>query len=131
VVLSSKVGPAPLDLTARARVRETSAPVYYTFGADPAGVYRNAAVLWELYGPDETDYRFLQPPQLRPRVERTPDGYEATTALRLDRPGQYSLRAATVDLAGRSTVVWEPIVVLKPAPPRPRGRRRGLFSISA
>ena len=46
-------------VTARTTVLEGSAAVYYTLGADAAGVYRNARVLWELYGPQDEDYRFL------------------------------------------------------------------------
>src|SRR5207244_5571660 len=66
--LSRQEGSAPLPITARARVVETSAPVFYTFGTDKDGVYRNAAVAWEIYGLSEEDYRFLQPPGLTPNV---------------------------------------------------------------
>jgi hypothetical protein len=31
--------------------------------------------------------------------------------MRLDRPGTYRLRAATVDLAGRTVVVWKRFTV--------------------
>lgn len=41
----------PYKVTARARVIETTAPVYYAKGADKNGVYRNQYVLWELFGP--------------------------------------------------------------------------------
>lgn len=93
-------------LTARADVREGSAHVYYTTGTDREGIYRNALVLWELYGPAPEDYQ-----QLTGR--RVPS--EATGAsevhFSLARPGHYRLRVATSDLAGRSTVVWKSIEV--------------------
>ena len=111
VRLSSNPGKAPLDLTALARVVEKSAPVFYTLGTDPDGVYQNAVVAWELYGPGEEDYRPLQPPRLQPRVDRRAGRYEVAVNFRIAKPGNYRLRAATVDLAGRSTVVWTSITV--------------------
>ena len=111
VELSARQGKSPLDITARAKVVEKSAPVYYTFGTDTKGVYRNAAVAWEIYGPGEEDYRFLQPEGLKPRVHRKGALYEVTVNFTLKRPGNYRLRAATVDRAGRTTVTWIPIVV--------------------
>jgi len=111
VKLSAPEGKAPLEVIARASVVEKSAPVYYTFGTDTEGVYRNAMVAWELYGPGEEDYRFLTPPRLKPRVIRKSDADEVVVNFRLDRPGNYRLRAATVDLAGRTTITWTPIVV--------------------
>lgn len=95
---------------ARAVVVEetTGAPVWYTLGADTAGVHRNAAVAWELFGPNEEDYLFLMPDKLEPDTRRTATGWESTTTFRLTSGGGgvYRLRAATVDTAGRSTVVW-------------------------
>ena len=111
VVLSFQQGPAPLRITARAQVTETTAPVYYTHGTDPSGVYHNAYVAWELFGPGEEDYRGLTPPGLRPRVTTTGKTSEATIEFGLNRAGTYRLRAATVDMAGRSTVKWIPVVV--------------------
>ena len=111
VNLSATDGKAPLEVTARAHVVEKSAPVYYTHGRDIEGVYRNAVVAWELYGPNEEDYRFLQPAGLKPRVQKKGRSYEVTVNFTLQRPGNYRLRAATVDLAGRTTVNWIPIVV--------------------
>jgi hypothetical protein len=111
VELSAREGKAPLEITARASVVEKSAPVYYTYGTDPSGVYHNAVAAWEIYGPAEEDYRHLQPAGLKPRVTRTESSYEVTVNFTLARPGNYRLRTATVDLAGRSTAVWTPIVV--------------------
>jgi hypothetical protein len=94
-------------LKVTARVKQTTAPVYYTFGADPAGVLHNAMVLCELYGPAEEDYLFLMAKDMRPRVRQIGDG-EAEIEIDMPplAPGAYRLRAATVDVAGRSTVVW-------------------------
>jgi hypothetical protein len=109
--ISTNRGVAPLAVVARATVRETGAPVYYTFGADTQGVYHNAMVAWELYGPEEEDYRFLTPPGYRPSVTQRQGSAEVVTSFRLDRAGHYRLRAATTDTEGRSTVHWVPIVV--------------------
>jgi hypothetical protein len=104
----SGVGP---ELTLRARVVEKSAPVYYTLGADTEGVYHNARVAWELYGPDEADYLFVRPEQLKPRVRVNSGIAEVEAAVRVARPGRYRLRAATVDMAGRTAVVWHGFTV--------------------
>lgn len=113
ISLSTSTGKAPLDISARASVVETAAPVYYTFGADPQGICRNARVAWELYGPGDEDYRFLTPSALRPQVLKKGDTTEVIVRFRLERSGHYRLRAATVDLAGRTTVRWTPIDVIE------------------
>ncbi|MBI5083402.1 MAG: hypothetical protein HZB13_02240 [Acidobacteria bacterium] len=113
--IPAKPGPPPAlslsvqsgaQVTAVARVTETAAPVYYTHGTDAQGVYRNAMVLWELYGPAPEDYRFLTPAASRPDIRRVGAATEVRINFTLDRPGPYRLRAATVDTAGRRTVVW-------------------------
>jgi hypothetical protein len=111
VVLSTSQGSAPLQVSASARVTETTAPLYYTLGMNKSGIYHNAFAAWELYGPGEEDYRVLTPPGLEPRAVTTGRKTEVTTEFGLNRPGQYRLRVAAVDLAGRSTVVWTPITV--------------------
>ncbi|MCC7374209.1 MAG: hypothetical protein IT581_06120 [Verrucomicrobiales bacterium] len=111
VALSSVRGRAPLEVDAIARVEETTAPVYYTHGADPAGIYHNAVVLWELFGPTEADYRFLSPPQLRPTTRTTGTTHEVRTRFSLGQAGTYRLRAATCDLAGRTTVQWTTLTI--------------------
>jgi hypothetical protein len=111
VELSTVRGSAPLQVEAHARVQETTAPIYYTHGADPAGLYHNALVLWELFGPADEDYRFLTPPQLRPTTRSAGASHEVQTRFALGRPGQYRLRVATCDLAGRTTVLWTEINV--------------------
>lgn len=111
VELSDSGERGPRTITARARVTEKAAPVYYTTGTDGHGVYHNARVLWELYGPGAEDYRALLSAGANPRT--TFDGKSALVELeiRFQQPGRYRLRAATTDLAGRSTVVWKEIIV--------------------
>jgi len=102
-----------VKITAVAEVVETSAPIYYTHGADTEGVYHNARVAWELYGPGEEDYLFLMPEKLKPTVRKTTAGAEAQTRFTIEKPGRYRLRASTVDQAGRSTVVWKRLSAAK------------------
>jgi len=111
VTLSADQGKAPLAITARATVVETTAPVFYTLGTDRQGVYQNAMVAWELYGPDEEDHRFLQSAASKPRAARDGKRVDVVVEFKLDRPGQYRLRAATVDLAGRTAVSWTSVSV--------------------
>ena len=106
VEVQSRKAESVLDITAIARVHETTAPVYYTHGADAEGIYRNAMVMWELYGPGKEDYRLLMPEGMRPTVRRHGTDAEVEMVFHLDRPGIYRLRAATVDTDGRSQVVW-------------------------
>lgn len=47
------------------------------------------------------------------RPSGLPPRYEVMANFSLDQPGNYRLRAATVDLAGRTTVTWIPIVVAR------------------
>lgn len=100
-----------LEIVATARVTETAAPVFYTFGADRKGVYQNAAVAWEIYGPQEEDRRFVVPDGLAPNVRWADGVADVETRIRVDKPGNYRLRAATVDMAGRTTVEWRDIMI--------------------
>ncbi|MBI2924298.1 MAG: hypothetical protein HYY24_01185 [Verrucomicrobia bacterium] len=109
VELVGETSAAPVTLTARATVVETSAPVYYTTGADGRGVYHNARVLWELYGPGEEDYRALLSGGANPVVREDANSAVVEVPVRFEKPGVYRLRAATTDLAGRSTVVWKTV----------------------
>jgi hypothetical protein len=111
VTLSSSAGRAPMRIIARATVVEGSAPVFYTTGTDSRGVYNNLVVFWELYGPEEEDYRPLMSADSSPRVERTDTGYHVETDIRIERPGQYRLRASAVDRAGRTVETWSQITV--------------------
>jgi hypothetical protein len=111
IELSTETGRAPLAVMARALVVEGSAPVYYTLGADAKGIYRNVRVLWELYGPGEEDYRFLLNENREPHVWKEGGRTGVEIGCRIGRPGRYRLHAATVDLAGRTTVVWKNITV--------------------
>jgi hypothetical protein len=111
VTLSSRSEAEAVKITARARVEETSAKVYYTFGADDEGVYRNAMVAWEIYGPEEQDQLVLIPNKLKPSVVQDSTGGTVEVSFKLASPGNYRLRAATVDVTGRTSVVWQPIAV--------------------
>jgi hypothetical protein len=99
----------PYTVTARAKVIEGSAPVFYTKGADKNGVHNNQYVLWELYGPEEEDYADLLAETWSVSVYEKDNHTEVEMKFTIDRPGNYRLRAATSDVAGRSTVVYENI----------------------
>jgi hypothetical protein len=111
IELSTETGKAPLGVAASAILVEGSSPVYYTLGANPKGIYRNVKVLWELYGPDEEDYRFLLGENREPHIRNEGKWTRVEIEFKIGRPGEYRLRAATVDLAGRTTVVWRSISV--------------------
>jgi hypothetical protein len=108
VELSALAGSFPQSVTARARVTAGAAPVYFTPGANAEGIYPNAKVLWELYGPGEEDYRALLSGFGQPaRVRREHSASIVEVDFQISRPGRYRLRASTADLAGRSAVVWK------------------------
>jgi len=111
IELTTEANKTPLLVNARAFLSEGSSPVYYTLGANPRGIYRNVMVLWELYGPGEEDYRFLLSENREPRI--LDEGARTKVEMRftIRQPGRYRLRAATVDMAGRTTVVWKSITV--------------------
>jgi hypothetical protein len=111
IELSKETGRAPLEVTARAFLTEGSCPVYYTLGADRNGIYKNAKVFWELYGPQEEDYRYLIDWNRQPRIREEGTRTIVDIKFTISQPGKYSLRAATVDLAGRTAVVWKNIIV--------------------
>jgi hypothetical protein len=111
IELSTETGKAPLGVAARAFLVEGSSPVYYTLGANSKGIYRNVKVLWELYGPEEEDYRFLLGENREPRIRDEGRQTRVEIEFKIGRPGQYHLRVATVDLAGRTTVVWKNITI--------------------
>jgi hypothetical protein len=104
-------GVAPLRVTAQAEVMERDAPVFYTVRRNRQGVYDNAVVLWELFGPRAEDYRFLSGESNALRIQHEGGRHTVSITFPLSRPGPYRLRAAVVDQAGRSTVVWMPVVV--------------------
>lgn len=104
-------GQAPLEVRAYATVTEGSAEVYYTRGADENGIYNNESVLWELFGPEEEDYRFLnrEPSEIHINREGTVTTVEISFTIKC--PGNYRIRAATVDMAGRTATEWNTITV--------------------
>ncbi len=102
----------PSAITARAKVTKVSAPVYYTLGADKNGIYNNQYVLWELFGPQEEDHSKLWLERWDVSVSEENNFAEVEIKFKIDKPGSYRLRAATTDVAGRSTVVWKDIVIV-------------------
>lgn len=112
---TDSTGNPPFHLTAVAVLTETSSPVFYTTGADPNGVYHNARVGWELFGPGDADYHALIPTDHRPEIHHEGGRTRVTTRTTLDRPGTYRLRAATSDLAGRTAVRWATFTVTSAA----------------
>lgn len=110
IELATQTGKAPLQITARAFLTEGSSPVYYTLGASSKGIYNNVKVLWELYGPEQEDYRFLLSENREPRILEEGSRTKVEIQFAIRQPGRYRLRAATVDLAGRTTVVWKNII---------------------
>jgi hypothetical protein len=111
VELSIENEKAPLEVSARAILVEGSAPIYYTLGADPKGICKNVKVFWELYGPEEEDYRSLHNWNQEPRVYDEGARTSVDIKFKVSQAGKYRLRAATVDLAGRTAVVWKNITV--------------------
>lgn len=101
----------PVAVTARAKVTQGSAPIFYTPGANKYGIYKNHYVLWELFGPTEADYSNLWRESWDVSVAEQPTHTEIEIRFTIDQPGTYRLRAATADLAGRSTVVWEQVQI--------------------
>ena len=101
----------PLEVCACATITKGSASVYYTRGADASGIYNNEMVLWELFGPEEEDYLFLNRDHSEIRIEQTESIAEVEIRFSLKHPGNYRLRAATVDMAGRTAVAWETISI--------------------
>lgn len=102
---------APYTFIGQAKVAEGTAPVYYTMGADINGVYNNQYVLWELFGPEEEDHSKLWSERWDVSVLEGDSTAEAEIKFSIDKPGNYRLRAATTDVAGRSAVVWKDIVI--------------------
>ena len=81
--------------------------MYYSPTPDAQGVHHNQGVMWELYGPAEEDYAHGMPAIEASQVVSHEDGAMVVqTTIHVDKPGAYRLRAATTDLAGRSTFVW-------------------------
>ena len=101
----------PLEVRACATITKGSASVYYTRGADASGIYNNEMVLWELFGPEEEDYRFLNRDHSEIRIDQTETIAEAEIRFSLKHPGNYRLRVATADMAGRTAVEWKTITV--------------------
>ena len=111
VDVSVPQGKTPVEVHAYATVTEGSTGVYYTRGADKNGIYNNERVLWELFGTEEEDYRFLNREQSKIHLNQTEAVTEVEICFSLERSGDYRLRAATVDIAGRTAVEWKTITI--------------------
>ena len=101
----------PLEVRACATITKGSASVYYTRGADASGIYNNEMVLCELFGPEEEDYLFLNREPSEIRIDQTESVAEVEIRFSLKHLGNYRLRVATVDIAGRTAVAWETISI--------------------
>ena len=86
--------------------------------ADKDGIYNNQYLLWELYGPEEEDYTNLLAETWNASVCERDDRAEVEIKFTIDRPGNYRLRVATSDVAGRSTVVYKDISIVIDLPER-------------
>ena len=102
VTLSQDGGSAPLFLVAHAEVTEFQSPVRFTPKRTADGVWQNTQVIWKLYGPGDDTYASLS---------NKYDHKSGLLPIELSKPGEYRLRAAVVDRAGRSTVRWKTIRV--------------------
>lgn len=111
IELPIETNKAPLEVSAQAVLVESSAPIYYTLGANRKGIYKNVKVFWELYGPKDEDYRHLHDWSREPRISNEGNRTTVDIKFKINQPGKYRLRAATVDLAGRTAVVWKNITV--------------------
>ena len=99
------------EVYACATVTKGSASFYYTRGADKNGIYNNEMVLWELFGPGEEDYRFLNREQSEIYINQKDLVTKVEIRFTLRHAGSYRLRAATVDMAGRTAVEWKTITI--------------------
>jgi hypothetical protein len=101
VELSTETGYTPLTITATGHIKQNLAPVYYTHKHDDQGTWHNTQIIWQLYGPEEWDFQYLDP---------VTDSDVPRTTFTLDKHGTYKLRACAVDRAGRLKVVWKNIL---------------------
>ena len=107
----SAVEGKPGEFVARAQIRSWSAPIFYTLGADSQGRYQNVYAAWEIYGPQDEDYRFLRQEGDRVPVAQSGNLTNLEVEFEVDEPGNYRLRVATADIVGRSRVVWREFTV--------------------
>ncbi|MCD6598084.1 MAG: hypothetical protein J7L04_10370 [Bacteroidales bacterium] len=111
VELETNNGNSQGTVTARAKVIEGSAPIYYTQGAGKDGIYKNTYVLWELYGPEDEDYTDFWNERWNVSVIEEKESTSVEIKFNIDKPGDYRLRVSTTDVAGRSTVVWKDLII--------------------
>ena len=116
VDVSIPQGKTPVQVHTSATVTEGSTSVYYTRGADENGIYNNERVLWELFGPEEEDYRFLNREQSKIRIHQEDLVTRVEMSFTLRHPGSYRLRAATVDMADAQQSNGKPSLFLMDMP---------------
>lgn len=106
VTCSQNTPRVPCQVNVEVQVVQGDAPIFYTLGANRQGVYANEVVLFELFGPEEYDYVFLNREGPASKVARVDSGYRVEKTFVLDKPGSFRLRSAVCDLAGRTDVFW-------------------------
>lgn len=101
----------PVDIIAKAIVKEGSSPIYYTQGSDSQGVYHNIKLLWELFGPNEEDYTILMDRDEPPTLIESPNQTIIENRFEIKQAGTYRLRVSVSDTAGRTDIVWKEMIV--------------------
>ena len=92
-------------------VVEGSAPVYFTRGVNHDGINVNQYILWELFGPEDEDYTAFWDERFNYTVTEKNNSVDVEFKFTVNQPGEYRLRVATTDLAGRSKVVWKNLTI--------------------
>ncbi len=98
-------------ITVTANVIEGSTPVYFTRGVNNDGININQYVLWELFGPGDEDAEVFWEERFYYAITEIDHLIEIKFNFKVDRPGDYRLRVATTDLAGKSKVVWKNLTI--------------------
>jgi hypothetical protein len=98
-------------ITVTVNVVEGSAPVYFTRGVNHDGINVNQYILWELFGPEDEDYTAFWDERFNYTVTEKNNSVDVEFKFTVNQPGEYRLRVATTDLAGRSKVVWKNLTI--------------------
>ena len=98
-------------ISVTANIKKSSAPVYFTRGVNDEGKNINQYVLWELFGPGDEDYTAFWDERFNYTVTEKKNSVEVEFRFTVNQPGEYRLRVATTDLAGKSAVVWTNLTI--------------------
>lgn len=98
-------------ISVTANIKKSSAPVYFTRGVNDEGKNINQYVLWELFGPGDEDYTAFWDERFNYTVTEKKNSVEVEFRFTVNHPGEYRLRVATTDLAGKSAVVWTNLTI--------------------